>query len=114
MTSIRPVAAICIVLAISACAMTREPNGATDAILRQPEDAPARFTTQDGVLPEDGCRVNIVDPRDQLSLRLSRSAQYGMSYHGDYEVPDGRYGVRPGELLRVDCSTGSVIGIVSN
>jgi hypothetical protein len=31
---------------------------------------------------------------------------------GDYEVPEGRYGVGPGEVLRLDCSTGRVLGIV--
>lgn len=31
---------------------------------------------------------------------------------GDYEVPEGRYGVQQGELLRIECNTGEVVGIV--
>jgi hypothetical protein len=87
-------------------------SGATDAVLRPADDPPVRFETVDGVMPEDGCRSPMYDPRDRTALRLARSSQYGMTYRGDYEAPPGRYGVRPGELLRIDCSTGEVIGIV--
>jgi hypothetical protein len=31
---------------------------------------------------------------------------------GDYEVPESRYGVGAGDLLRVDCTTNRGIGIV--
>jgi hypothetical protein len=31
---------------------------------------------------------------------------------GDYSVPQGAYGVRTGELLRVDCADGAPLGIV--
>jgi hypothetical protein len=87
---------------------------ATDAVIRPADDVPARFTTEDGIMPEDACRSPMIDPRDHTRLRLVRSAQYGMSHRGDFEVSGGRYGVGQGELLRIDCSTGDVIGIVRN
>ncbi len=31
---------------------------------------------------------------------------------GDYSVPEGKYGVQKGELLRINCRTGEVLGIV--
>lgn len=96
---------------LTACAAAAQP-GSTAAELRPAQDTPARFITSDGVVPEESCRVTMLDPRDQTSLRLARSAQYGMSYRGDYEVPDGRYGVQRGELLRIDCGTGEPIGVV--
>jgi hypothetical protein len=105
--------AVCVLtsVVIAACGAAMQ-RGASDAVLRQPQDPPARFVTADGVASEDGCRTTMVDPRDQTWVRLARSAQYGMSYRGDYEVTSGRYGVQQGELLRLDCSTGEVIGIV--
>jgi hypothetical protein len=104
----------CLALLMSGCSIGMERTEASEAVLRQAHDTPARFTTVDGVMPEDACRTTIIDPRDQTSLRLARSAQHGMIYRGDYEVPDGRYGVGRGELLRVDCASGEVIGIVRN
>jgi hypothetical protein len=98
------------VVLLAACATMQ--RGPSDALLRPAEDTPASFTTPDGVTPVDGCRTMVVDPRDRTTLRLARSAQYGMSFRGDYEVADGRYGVRAGELLRIDCTTGEAIGIV--
>jgi hypothetical protein len=86
--------------------------GATDAAFRPAENTPTRFSTSDGVAAEDGCRMNMIDPRDNTQLRLARSWLEGVTYRGDYEVPSGRYGVRDGELLRLDCTTGEVIGIV--
>lgn len=110
MRTIRIVAVTVTALVLARCGAVQR-TSASDAVLRPAEDAPARFTTVEGSLPEDGCRTTLVDPRDQSTLRLARSAQYGMRYRGDYEA-DGRYGVRPGELLRIDCTTGEVFGIV--
>ena len=55
-----------------------------------------------------GCRNPMVDPRDGTRLRLVRSGEAW----GDYAVPAGRYGVGEGELLRLSCATGRVIGVV--
>jgi hypothetical protein len=108
------VAALVAVLAVSACAMNTGTPGATDAMFRPLVDPPARFVTSDGVPGEDGCRTTMVDPRDQTQLRLARSWLEGSTFRGDYEVPLGRYGVREGELLRMDCASGEPIGIVRN
>lgn len=78
------------------------------APLRAVIDAPARFEVVEPNLrvpPADtivgqGCRSPLVDPRDQTRLRMVRSGSDG---RGDHEVPEGRYGVRPGEVPRVEC-----------
>jgi hypothetical protein len=48
------------------------------------------------------------DPRDGREIR----SVYSTSWYGDYEIPVGRYGSVSGELLRVECNTGRVIGLV--
>lgn len=62
------------------------------------------------VEPESGqdCRNPMVDPRDGARLGLGRSA----AGNGDYEVPKGGYGLRDDELLRRDCGSGRVVGVV--
>ena len=77
-------------------------------------DAPTHFLVRapDGravePAPGEGCRNPMIDPRDGAALILIRSA----GGRGDYQVPVARYGVRRGELLRLECGTGNVIGIV--
>lgn len=58
--------------------------------------------------PGTGCRNPMVDPRDGTRLTLDRSSEG----QGDYIVDIGRYGARPGDLLRIDCATGQPIGLV--
>jgi hypothetical protein len=106
------VCAVAVVATVTACATGTGTAGATDAMFRPAVDTPTRFVTSDGLASEDGCRNVMVDPRDQTQLRLARSWQEGVGHRGDFEVPVGRYGVRDGELLRIDCITGEVIGIV--
>lgn len=102
---------------LSACALfstssTFDP--ATD--VRPASDLPARFEPIDSAVrlePADtlagsGCLSPLLDPRDGLELRFVRSG----TALGDYEVPEGRYGVQRGELLRIECNTGEVVGIV--
>jgi hypothetical protein len=50
----------------------------------------------------------MVDPRDGTEIGFLRSAQGA----ADYAVPGRMYGVRAGELLRLECNTGKVLGIV--
>jgi hypothetical protein len=65
-----------------------------------------------------GCPVHLKDPRDDTRLELIRSTEVtgqdrGPSHLGDYAVtPAGHYGVKPAELLRLDCETGGAIGVV--
>lgn len=58
--------------------------------------------------PDEGCRNPMVDPRDGTKIQLIRSSRD----RGDYQVPTDRYGVGDKELLRLDCGTGRVVGIV--
>lgn len=62
--------------------------------------------------PNAGCRNPMVDRRDGTRLTLVRSQSRDGGEIGDYAVPEQHYGVRAGELLRLDCSTGRTIGIV--
>ena len=95
---------------LSACA------GSTPVLLDRPaRDTPDHFLagsyadnrttapTADGV-----CHSPMVDPRDGRPLRMVRS---GRTW-GDYEAPAGSYGLARGELLRLSCDTGQVLGIV--
>jgi hypothetical protein len=113
MRTFRSVAIAFTILLPAACSGMQR-TGSSEAVLRAAQDVPSAFTTPEGVMPEDGCRTTMVDPRDQSPIRLVRSAQHGMTFRGDFEVADGRYGVREGELLRVDCATGQTLGIVRN
>lgn len=83
---------------------------------RTAENTPSRFETDsnfpriapEDTLPGSGCLSPLHDPRDGTKL-IMRRADRGV---GDYEVPDGKYGVRNGELLRLNCNTGETLGIV--
>jgi len=79
-------------------------------------DVPIRFTVDSSkILPGAiGCPAMMYDPRDHHGIRLTQSGKDDAGHsRGDYEVaPPGRYGVRPGELLRVDCQNGRAVGIV--
>jgi hypothetical protein len=93
-----------------------------------PVDAPSRPATETpdrflvgaiqpgGPLTEPqrngGCRSPMVDPRDGTRLNLMQSQSGASGEFGDYAVPGRRYGARAGELLRMDCTTGRVVGFV--
>lgn len=98
---------------LSACATS---DFASSEPLRPARGAPDRFlvgsmtgTETREPVPGKGCGSPMVDPRDGTRLTLVRSGEG----QGDYEVPHGRFGVGRKELLRLDCSTGAVIGIVT-
>lgn len=104
---------VLLILALAACAVS-DFDPAT--VSRAPVDVPERFqpVSSTGEAVEwpargAGCLSPMVDPRDGTQIRLVRSG----SEQGDYAVADGRYGVGPGEWLRLDCATGRVVGIVS-
>jgi hypothetical protein len=50
----------------------------------------------------------MLDPRDGARIVMLRSSN-GVA---DYAVAEGQYGVRRGHLLRLECNTGRVVGIV--
>ena len=77
-------------------------------------------------LPSDRCLTHLVDPSRSVRLTLVRSvggdakaaaegAGVTTSRHaqGDFATePQSPYGLRAGELLRVDCATGQPLGAV--
>jgi hypothetical protein len=72
----------------------------------EPVSAELRLTDGD-TIAGPGCVSPMKDPRyaDELRFIYSRTI-------GDYEIPPGRYGSNPGEVLRIECNTGRVIGLV--
>ena len=88
-------------------------SGGPSAALVSATDTPVAFLVEEnGALRPpragEGCRNPLVDPRTDLRLVLERSE----GGHGDYSVPEGRYEVGAGQLLRIDCATGKALGIV--
>lgn len=101
-------------LAFSACA-TVSTFADDDAVVAEAQDVPDRFLVgsyngEERQEPDagEGCRSPLVDPRDDTQIVMVRSSHA----RADYEVPEGRYGVGSGQLLRVNCDTGRVLGIV--
>ena len=85
-------------------------------VLRNAEDVPNHFEPKNPdlrIMPADtiagsGCLSPMVDPRDGTEIGFLRSGKG----EADYAVPGRMYGVGTGELLRLDCNTGKVIGVV--
>ena len=81
-----------------------------------PVTAPTRFVPLDAanlIAPTDttagsGCLSPLRDPAKDIQIILIRS-ESGL---GDYLAPSGSYGIPDGKLLRIDCNTGSVVGLV--
>jgi hypothetical protein len=99
-------------LLLAACASGA---GTMTAVIRPAEAAPTRFEPElaelrvaGDTIAGRGCRSPMVDPRDGTVITFLRSRMDV----GDYDVPSGRYGVGPGELLRIECNTGQVVGVV--
>jgi hypothetical protein len=106
--------AVLVLLLLCGCAIGR--SAPFEEAPRPAIDVPARFVldptdpdSSTGAGVGQGCRSPLFDPRDATRIRLVRSA----GGRGDYEVPSGRYGASSRELIRLDCATGSVVGIVS-
>ncbi len=93
---------------LMSCATMTTPD--SDNIIRQPIDAPSNFTLANGMdFEENTCNSPMLDPEDGTELIMVRSWGNGI---GDYEVPDGKYGLGKREFLRVNCETGELIGVV--
>lgn len=92
--------------AISGCGPGREGSGT----VRTAVGAPLIFNPPAGMAWGDNtCKNPIIDPIDGTELILIHSTLDGM---GDYRVTGRKYGVNKGELLRINCNTGELIGIV--
>jgi hypothetical protein len=95
-------------LFLSACGSGQKSFLDSD-VMRAAIDVPAQFETPSGVsMNENSCTSPLIDPRTGTTISMVRSS----TPLGDYEVPEGLYGVNKGELLRIRCSTGEVVGIV--
>lgn len=99
-------------LAASGCAARKKAE--SEIPVRAPTDVPAHFLVGDlsseatqEPAPGTGCHNPMVDSRSGTRIKLVRSREG----QGDYEVLEGKYGVGPGEVLRIDCATGRAIGI---
>lgn len=80
-------------------------------IIRQAETVPKSFLPPEGIsLDQNSCKSPMFDPVDGTQI-IMVTAQDGK---GDYKVPEGKYGVQKGELLRLNCATGEVLGIVKD
>ncbi|WP_324719050.1 hypothetical protein [Salinimicrobium sp. HB62] len=80
------------------------------SIEREAVDVPARFEAPAGVDSSGkACKSPLTDPRNGTKIILKTSFSEGM---GDYVVPAGMYGVGDRELLRINCATGEVVGVV--
>jgi len=55
-----------------------------------------------------GCLNPLVDPATGTQITLLRSG----SGIGDYEAPSGAFGIPDGKVIRIDCNTGQVAGLV--
>ena len=85
-------------------------------VLRDAENVPNHFEPKNPdarILPPDtlagsGCLSPMVDPRDGTEIGFLRASDG----HADYATPNGMYGVGRNELLRLECNTGKVLGIV--
>jgi hypothetical protein len=100
-----------ILLLVTGCGTSR--SIPPDTVARPPSGLPDHFVFDAAGLERDSiagmkCYSPLMDLRDRTHLVLVRSAKG----RGDYAVPDGHYGVGPNDLLRVDCRSMGVIGIV--
>lgn len=105
-----PLASLALLAAgVAACATGGRLSGdfPPDTAARPATYAPAAF---EFAAPASGstCRNPATDPRDATRIVLVRAA----GGRGDYAVPANRYGVERDQLLRLDCASGAVIGIV--
>ena len=87
--------------AITGCGIFN--NSSTSTVIRPAENTPEFFSPSTGVMLDNtSCKSPLIDNRDDTKIILISSTN-GI---GNYQVITGKYGIRKGELLRVDCRTG--------
>ena len=97
------------IICLSGCGSSGPATEADSEILRAPSDAPESFSAVFATpVGSKDCQSRLVDPVDQVELVLIKSFD-GV---GDYLVPLGKYRMASDELLRINCRTGKVIGVV--
>lgn len=91
------------------CGVTQQ-NRSEGSVLRAAIDTPEYFETKSGMAATgNSCISPMIDPNDGTEIIMVTAFGNGI---GDYAVTTGKYGVNEGELLRINCSTGEVLGIV--
>jgi hypothetical protein len=114
----RLVVASLLMLGAAGCAARHSsvsPERRDELLVRPASRVPPRFEPSDSslrladgdTLAGPGCVSPLKDPRNGTEIRFVHS-----TWFGDYEIPVGRYGSVSGELLRVECNTGRVMGLV--
>ena len=106
---------LALVLGVSGCFIGMS-SGGSGGVQRPAEDVPNRFEPKNPdarLMPADtiagsGCLSPMVDPRDGTEIGFLRSDKE----YADYAVPGRMYGVGTRELLRLECNTGKVLGVV--
>ena len=94
------------ILMLTSCSATQNPY-TTD--MRPAENVPEQFLPVTGVvLDATSCKSPLIDPRDGTELTMVGS-QNGL---GLYRVSELKYGLRKGEVLKINCADGRVQGIV--
>jgi|SRR5690606_21472841 len=78
-------------------------------VVRPVPDAPESFSSPFATSPDDPeCQSRLIDPVGQVELILVQS----LGEVGHYLAPPGKYGMAADELLRIECRTGKLIGVV--
>lgn len=99
---------LAVIFSLTSCSVVPSFN---DRPVREAIDVPDHFVTKSGEdFDENSCKSPLVDPRTKVEIIMVES----LEGNGDYRVPSGSYGVEANEVLRIDCKTGKVIGIVRN
>ncbi len=96
-------------LLAAACGSANTPFNATPRPLA---GLPASLTPPPGANDGTACRSPLTDPADGSQLVLERSWRRDGASIGDYRPAPGKYGLREGEFLRVDCGTWTPLGAV--
>lgn len=97
----------CLILLVSCGSLKNSES--SNRIIRQAENTPSQFLPAEGVsLDQNSCKSPMIDSADGTEIVMVTST----NGEGNYRVPQGKYGVQKGELLRLNCSTGKVLGIV--
>jgi hypothetical protein len=105
---------VALVLALAACGRGSPSTFDLKVTPKAPEGTPNRFVFEQGDIPSDSvaqlhCLTPLRDPRTGTRIALVRSWKGTL---GDYAVDPPRYGVAAGELLRINCKSGGIVGIV--
>jgi hypothetical protein len=108
---VRPLlAAVAFITLAGACSTGTGGSSLSTAPQPLPPGVPTRFVPADSTksLPASGCLSPLKDPQSGTTIIMVR-ADNGV---GDYLAPSGAFHIPDGKVLRLECSTGEVLGLV--